>query len=164
MKKLLPVGFSIVLTVFLAAAIHAETLTIPHTAFTGQSNTIVYARNEGYVYKDVVDSFLQAPVYLPNGAIIEGIKLFYYDNGGKSIQMVLCKQNLVSGIRLNIFGLETTGVEDQRRNIADWTLDAGGSRAVDNKNNTFWLNVMFNGTGTKYRVYAAQIIYHMPPT
>jgi len=162
MKKHHLIGLSVVFIFLLAAVLPADTLTISNAAFNPQGSQIIY-RSGYYLWPDSAGTSVQAPVNLPDGAIIDGIRLFYYDNGPALIRAVLVRRSVWQFSWLKLFTVQTSVELNKEQWTCDYSLDSG-TRTVNTQNHSYWLDVWFSGSGAKYLLYDVQIIYHMPTT
>jgi len=159
MKKLLLAAFVGILVFLLEPALQADTLTIPTSAFASDSSFHI---EFGQLVLDSA-GYAFAPVNLPNGAIIDGIRFFYRDNGPEGIETSLFKQSMWQVAVQKLFEIASLGAEPGLRWSSDWSLNEGW-RTVQTGNSSYWIQIYFGEGGIDYMVYGAQVIYHMPAT
>ncbi|UCE39918.1 MAG: hypothetical protein JSV17_10565 [Candidatus Aminicenantes bacterium] len=157
--------FSIILVFslhILASVAKADYLFVSHQAFTGSSHTEGYERTSDYTYKAQYSGSLQAPIYLPDGAIIRGFHLIYYDREFTfGVSAKLIRINPWNGTRKELFACASTGTSVSIRWVSSYTLNEG-TRKVMNKSFTYWVEVNFQRTGDSLRVHGVRIQYSMP--
>ena len=67
---------------------------LPAAAFNPRMSTTTYAANPntGYIYRTAgTDNMFWAPLLLPPGALLHGIRIFYYDNSAQDMQVYVTK-------------------------------------------------------------------------
>jgi hypothetical protein len=98
MKK--TIIFCSVILLFLTSTLLAQTksITIPATAFKPMNTTADAYTGERYAYPtSTTYTHWGAPIYLPDGAEVVKVTLFYYDGTGSKIQLRIVKTNLYDG-------------------------------------------------------------------
>jgi hypothetical protein len=160
--------FFVFLLLFSAAMVRADYLTIPAAAFHGwytDSSSVYFvgtACNNRYIYTLVQPGdagFCYAPVSLPNGATINGIMLFYWDNDiNGDIEVLLQSNAPTTDAYHTLFSTKTSGAYAGIQYKGDWSLD-GGSRIV-NSNFQYTLRLQFGVASTELKCYGVRIIYH----
>jgi hypothetical protein len=111
----------------------------------------------------VLDSagYAFAPVNLPNGAIIDGIRFFFLDKGPETVRASLFRQSMWQMSVSELFSISSSGAEPGLRWSSDWSLNAGW-RTVQTQNFSYWIQLHFNEGGLDYQVFGVQVIYHLP--
>jgi len=132
-----------ILILFLSSGFigYADTLFIPHSAFTPETEDTDYYRMAAYIRNDSISAkTFSAPVYLPQGAVIDGMFLFYEDSASYYIQCSLFRVNPDAGLDQQQFFVMTSSSSPGIKHIADWTLTAG-TRTVNHNVFTYLLKL-----------------------
>jgi hypothetical protein len=111
------------------------------------------------LWKTTSSGRVATPVYLPHGAVIDGIFLFYYDNGPGDITCKLFRINPDTNIYAEQFPIQTSGTSTSIRHAVSWRVMAG-TRTVNHNVFAYYIDIDFPGGGTDYRVLGVRIHYH----
>jgi hypothetical protein len=165
MKKAIFVSAVVFLLFLLQATSYADHISIGPAAFTPaqEHNDIYIAADGSYFQTSDSYSIFFAQVFLPQGAIIDGMFFFYTDNNSGADCYMACdlkRLNYDTGTTQEMFRVTTPGADSSVRHIADWTLYQG-QREVRNQSFAYYVKVWFNNTaGGNLKFHGVRIHYH----
>ncbi|UCE41025.1 MAG: hypothetical protein JSV17_16540 [Candidatus Aminicenantes bacterium] len=140
MKKLLFISGVVCLLLFSATVGYAvEYMWIGAAAMTPNQTNVQFNKDWNYtkLFAGGADMQLVAPVYLPDGATINGVYFFFEDNNTTGhIYITLIRVNVQSEVMQEMFRTITTagGATPGMQVTSDWTVTAGQKEV---KNSTF---------------------------
>ena len=109
---------------------------------------------------------LVADIHLPQGTIMRGFNLIYYDNGPYSIYVQVVRKNVwVDAYSEVIFSHQTSGAASNMRIAGEWFNELGiDGRQVKNQMFAYSVRIYFNSPGgtthdNLYGVYGIRIVY-----
>ena len=155
------VFFTVTVFIFLALGVYksafAESLTIPIGSFIPAQENAQYSfgHSYGYLKNDSPYNWFLAPIYLPDGAKITKVTLFFVDPDTSSIQLWVIRTNLYNGLYTENFYLYTLGAEIGLRNQSD-----SGFMKV-NYSGYEHVIMLYLPASSAYKVYGVKLIYHM---
>jgi hypothetical protein len=150
----------------LSAQAYVAPLIIPAAAFIDSGsdsydNYKFWAGN-GYVRSNGNGSglaCLAAPAYLPDGATIENLWVYLYDDSADDFTVTLWrKRNSNTDLAENLASVTTSGTSTSVQILGDTTVDPGGA-TVDNQYYSYHVSACLSSTSTSHRIYAVWIYY-----
>jgi len=138
----------------------ADHLFIPHTAFNGSNYDTTYLTYNHYTRMQS-QGFLVAPVYLPQGAVVNGVILFFEDKGPGYIACNLVRVNPDAGTERFQFPIQSDGSTAGIRHEANWAVTQG-TRTVNHAVFSYYVRIQFSFTDnfSNYALYGVRIHYH----
>jgi len=159
-KKIFLLGVCCLLLAVSAA--YSDYLFIPARAFHGDAQTVDYDSYETRIWMETSGGYLVAPVYLPQGAVVDGVFLFYKDNGTGYIRCELMRVNPDADGYVQQFPITTSGASPDVQHAVNWAVTAG-TRTINNAVFTYYIRLYFSSSATgstDYSVYGVRIHYH----
>jgi len=165
LKKGAGVFFLAGMIAFSAGSIYGDYISLSPAVFIPRQSTTTYYKSTSGSYLDtyVAPCIYFAPVFLPQGAVIDGIFFFYYDENSDSGGYMTCileRLNYDTGNDQELFRVNSQGSAPGVRKTGTWTL-WGGSRVVKNQSFAYYIKLWFNAD-PNLRFHGVRIHYHMP--
>ncbi len=138
-------------------------LIIPAADFNddGENNNYRFWPTTGYIRSTGAGgACLMAPVYLPDGKVIENFYVYLYDNSTDNFTVNLRrKQNKDTSSPDVLGGVTTSGTDTSVQILGDDTISSG---TVDNRHYSYYVDTCFSSTSTSHRIYAVWVFYSEP--
>jgi hypothetical protein len=130
---------------------------IPAAAFRDDGiSDYFFSFGNGYIRSTgSASACLMAPVYLPDGILMDYLRIYAYDNHAANFTMELRrKENSSTSSSQVLASVTTSGSSSAVQKVTDTTI---GSPVVDNRNYSYFLSTCLNSTTTSHRFYAAEL-------
>jgi len=153
----------------ISPVIQAEVLYISHKAFQPAVGSHVAIHYDSYAYMSEGSgggAYMEAPVYLPKDAVIQGIFLIYYDDGSGLARARLSRTTPWIGTYEVLFECESSGEANFLRRINTWTCPIAGGRKIS-ESCAYAVEVFLpyaSPPTIDYRLYGVRIQYILPST
>jgi hypothetical protein len=139
----------------------ADYYSVPAASFKGERHDEDYTINGNIIFKPSSPGGLYAPIHLPDGAIIEGFHLIYYNNVlGGSIPAHIVRSNMWNGFAENLFYVP--GNKENYHIVWDSDWSSPYERKVNNARYNYYIDIFFSHGGLNQCVYGVRIQYKMP--
>jgi hypothetical protein len=160
LKKLSLIMCLVFLFSFAASVGYADYLFVPARAFHADADDVAYDSYETRIWKDDSTGYLVAPVYLPQGAVVDGVFLFYRDSGTGYISCVFMRTNPDANTYQSQFPITTSGDTGDGHAVS-WAV-TNGTRTINHAVFAYYLRLYFyvSDDASNYRVYGVRIHYH----
>ena len=160
MKKIfiLAIGLLCTITLF-PQSTHAYTILFGPSLFSPRTENIDYFRNATilFVNPGSVDRHFTAPVFLPQGARVTSVVMFFKDNSHAYLQFEMKRLNVFNDRRDLMFSYSTEG------SSSDWRISFVSSiakRKINNNSFLYYISVWFSeGTGRSLALRAIKVKY-----
>lgn len=168
MRKTLSITLVMVcLVLFLSSITEAEKLSVPACNFIAeghQAGQLQLNNDWGdhfWRQAGATEDYFYAPVNLPHGAIVKGIRLHFVDNSVYNISCTLSRVNKYNGVKSVIYSLWTSEYSSVVSHMTDLSPLNPAYASINNSVCTYWIGVQFLGGsgGTNRKVYGVTIYY-----
>ena len=159
-KSILATGF-LCATLLFPQLMHAHSILFGASLFTTQSNNVDFFRDSTIlcVSPGSVDRLFTAPVFLPNGARVTSVVLFFKDNSPELLQVEMKRLNIYHNYEEIMFSRATKG------NTSAWRralVDKIAHNQIKNNSFLYHLSVWFSeGQGRSLALRAIKINYDL---
>jgi hypothetical protein len=166
-KKIYWILGIVCLFLFGSSVIRAEKLSVPACDFIAEGHQAgqLQLNNEWgdhfWRQANASEEWYYAPVNLPHGAIVTGIRLHFVDNSDYNILCFLGRVNKYNGVRTAIYSLWTSGRSSVVRHETDLSPLNPPYALINNTVCTYWIGIQFWGGfgGTNRKIYGVTIYY-----
>ena len=154
------------LIVFFTGSIHADSIIIPASEFVvgqpGTSDVIHYYHGTYFgIYDDATYRYFYAPVFLPHGAQVTSVIVFFEDDSTYNITVQLSRRNMYTGSIQNLCSWtsssNTSGWQTHKISpISLWSINTTGY--------AYYLYVYFSGSSqlSELSILGVRINYNAP--
>ena len=153
----------VLMSLLIVPMAQAQRISIPPGAFRSFSDAQYDLTIEGWgtsVVKNTIISSLIAPVFLPDGAIIKNIRVMYLDNTVTFMQVWLCRVNMFTELKEDIFDVTSSGQSASIRSMVDSSCPIPAWRLVNNGACQYFVRVHFDSCDTSVlKLYGISIEY-----
>ncbi len=137
------------------------TIAIPPAAFTVEEPGDDFQKVLGNGHAFIQSGFgaLSAPVYLPNGATVTRVQIWYLDSSSQNMTFRLRRSSHTSISNADLAALEPTGSVAGIRTATDTTINLN---PINNLTNSYYFRVFSNNwTGSNMGIRAVLITYRL---
>ena len=157
MKRVYLTAVLIFLTLSFSTITNADSVIIPMIDFRPMEDTNEFwiGTSYGIIKSTSTDNYFGTPIYLPNGAKIVKVTLFFNDPGTESIKLFIRRTNLYNSSFTDHFSITTSGDSAGLRNQS-----AHGYIKINNSGYEQVIS-LWMPTNIHYRVWAVKLIYNL---
>jgi hypothetical protein len=135
-------------------------LALPASTFFPRASTTTYDyASGGYVYRTGGDAFFMAPITLPQGVYLDGVRLYYYDNSANNISVYVARyyDDTSPSYEYLVSGWTTTGTPGYTSEY----IAVGHTIQYSSPENSYviWVNLPDTTSTTMFK--GVRLFYHL---